>query len=190
LNQISVNAGAPDQPQGNRATDLLLSAAKQAEQSEPAVRAAAMMHIARVLACSDQAAAEQVLEHGIALTEGIEGAAPSLLLSNAVSLAAAVSAKHALPLHDKYGKIDPFPRSVVVLVDNLAQHGHVAEAIAYLRNPLPGDRFPLDFVNNLDRECREDETQRELLPQWTPKIRTIRGHRGPGQWAKGSLTAP
>jgi hypothetical protein len=143
--------------------DLLVSAAKHAEQSEPDVRAAALMHIARVLACSDQAAAEQILGQGIALAEGIEGDAPGLLLRNAVSLAAAVSAKHALPLYKRYGKVGPFPRSVVVFVNNLAQHGHVADAIAYLRHPLPGDRFPLDFVNNLERECRDDETRRELL---------------------------
>jgi hypothetical protein len=83
--------------------DLLAGAAKQAEQAEPAVRAAALMHVARVIARSDQAAAEQLLEQGIALAERIERDAPSLLLRNAVSLAAAVSAKHALPLYAKYG---------------------------------------------------------------------------------------
>lgn len=36
---------------------LLLTALEQAERSEPAVRAAALMHIARVLARSDEAAA-------------------------------------------------------------------------------------------------------------------------------------
>jgi hypothetical protein len=143
--------------------DLLASGANQAEQSEPAVRPAALMHIARVIACSDQAAAEQLLEQGIALAERIEGDASSLLLRNAVSLAAAVSAKHALPLYAKYGKVGPLRRSVVVLVNNLAQHGHIDDAIAYLRSPLPGDRFPLDFVNNIERECRDDETRRELL---------------------------
>jgi hypothetical protein len=38
---------------------LLLTACEQAERSETAVRAAALMHIARVLACSDEAAAVQ-----------------------------------------------------------------------------------------------------------------------------------
>ncbi|HVW08541.1 MAG TPA: hypothetical protein VHC90_08165 [Bryobacteraceae bacterium] len=144
-------------------TDLLLAASKQAEQSEPAVRAAALMHIARVMALSDPAAAIKMLEQGIALAETIERDEPSLLLRNAVALAAAVSAQQALPLYEKYGKVGSLPRSVIVLVNNLAQHGHVADAVAYLRNPLPGDRFPLHFVNNLERECRDDETRRALL---------------------------
>jgi len=77
---------------------LLLTACEQAERSEPAVRAAALMHIARVMARSDQAAAEQLLEQGIALAEKIQTDQPSLLLGNAICLAAAVSARHALPL--------------------------------------------------------------------------------------------
>ena len=81
---------------------LLSSACEQAERSEPAVRAAALMHIARVMARSDRAAAERLLDQGIALTEMIEGDAPSLLLRNTISLAAAVSARHALPLYAKY----------------------------------------------------------------------------------------
>jgi hypothetical protein len=51
---------------------LLLSACEQADHSETAVRAAALMHIARVLARSDQAAAEQLLEQGIALAKQID----------------------------------------------------------------------------------------------------------------------
>ena len=57
---------------------LLLTAREQAERSEPAVRAAALMHIARVLARSDQAAAEQLLEQGIALAKELDGDAASL----------------------------------------------------------------------------------------------------------------
>jgi hypothetical protein len=87
---------------------LLLSACEQADRSEPAVRAATLMHIARVMTRSDQAAAEQLLDEGIALAETIEGDAPSLLLRNAICLAAAVSAKHALPLYTKHRQLDPF----------------------------------------------------------------------------------
>jgi hypothetical protein len=104
---------------------LLLKAREQAERSETAVRAAALMHIARVLAASDQATAEQLLERGIALAKEVDRDATSLLLHNSISLAAAV--------------------------------------IAYLSHPLPGDRFPLHFVNNLERGCRDDETRRKLL---------------------------
>ena len=36
----------------------------------------------------------------------------------------------------------PFGGAVVGLVNVMAQHGHIDDAIAYLRDPLPGDRFP------------------------------------------------
>jgi len=142
---------------------LLLTACEQAERSETPVRAAALMHIARVLACSDQAAAEQLLERGIALAKEIDGDVTSLLLRNAVSLAAAVSAKHAAPLYAEYGRVGPFGGAVVSLVNVMAQHGHLDDAIAYLHDPLPGDRFPLHFVNNLEQECHDDESRRKLL---------------------------
>jgi hypothetical protein len=45
----------------------------------------------------------------------------------------------------------------------MAQHGHADDAIQYLADPLPGDRFPLHFVNNLASECHEDETRLKLL---------------------------
>jgi hypothetical protein len=142
---------------------LLPAAREQAERSETAVRAAALMHIARVLARSDQAAAEQLLERGIALAKSVDGDATSPLLQNAISLAAAVSPKHALPLYAEYRRMDPFGGPVVSLVNVMAEHGHIGDAIAYLSDPLPGDRFPLHFVNNLERECRDDETRRRLL---------------------------
>jgi hypothetical protein len=52
-----------------------------------------------------------------------------------------------------------FGGAVVGLVNAMAEHGHVDDALAYLNDPLPGDCFPLHFVNNLARECRDDETR-------------------------------
>jgi hypothetical protein len=53
---------------------LLSTARDRAERSEPAVRAAALMHIARILARTDQVAAEQLLERGITLAKQLDGA--------------------------------------------------------------------------------------------------------------------
>jgi hypothetical protein len=50
---------------------------------------------------------------------------------------------------------------MVGLVNAMAEHGH--DAIAYLNDPLPGDHFPLHFVNNLDWECRDEDTRLKLL---------------------------
>jgi hypothetical protein len=142
---------------------LLFAARDQAERSEPAVRAAALMHIARVLARSDRIAAEQMLEQAIGLAKQLGSNASSRLLDNAVFLAAATSPKHALPLYPEHRRTDPFGGAVVGLINAMAQHGHVDDAIAYLNDPLSGDRFPLHFVNNLAGECRDDETRLRLL---------------------------
>jgi len=45
----------------------LLAAILQAEQSEPSVRTAALLRIARVLAKADQGEAERLLDRGLAL---------------------------------------------------------------------------------------------------------------------------
>jgi hypothetical protein len=57
------------------------------------------MRIARVLARSDRAAAEQMLETDTGVATELSGRAGSLILGNAIYLAAAVSPKHALPLY-------------------------------------------------------------------------------------------
>ena len=87
-----------------------------------------------------------------------------LLLRNAISLAAWVSAKHALPLYAEYRRIDPFGGAVVGLVNVMAEHGHIGDAIEYLSDPLPGDRFPLSFVNDLEGECPSVLSVRFFLP--------------------------
>jgi hypothetical protein len=60
----------------------------QVEQSDPPVRAAALLHLARVLTAFDQAEAENVLERGIALTLEIPKPANDALIPQAVTLAA------------------------------------------------------------------------------------------------------
>jgi len=142
---------------------LLLAARDQAERSEPAVRAAALMHIARVLKRSDHSAAEQLLTRAIAFAKELDDYTSSLLLRNAVFLAAAVSPKQALPLYADHRELDAFGGAVIGLINAMAEHSHLEDAIAYLSDPLPGDRFPLHFLGNLDRECRDDHTRLKLL---------------------------
>src|SRR4051794_9617210 len=96
---------------------LLLGAREQAEDSEPAVRAAALMRIARILSSTDQVGGEELLERGIALAKELDDRVASLLLENAIHLAAAVSARHALRLYANHRRIDPFGGAVVRLVN-------------------------------------------------------------------------
>ena len=65
---------------------LLSGALDQAERSEPAVRAAALLHVARVLNAFDHPEAERVLERGIALANDLAEPDREVILGEAVSL--------------------------------------------------------------------------------------------------------
>src|SRR5206468_9044623 len=64
---------------------LLSDALEQAERSEPVVRAAALLHIARVLNAFDHAEAERVLDRGIALAADLAEPDREVILCEAVS---------------------------------------------------------------------------------------------------------
>jgi hypothetical protein len=143
--------------------EILAAAIEQAERAQPAVRAAAYLHAARVLTRYDLPSAEALLDRGIALARELSESERTPILTNAIFLAAAVAPSRALPLYAAYRRQDPFGNAVVGLVNAMADHGHIADALAYLRDPLPGDRFPLHFVGNLARACPDEATRGLLL---------------------------
>src|SRR5579862_4540047 len=125
---------------------LLLPILEQAERSETAVRAAALMHIARVLTRSDEAAAVALLKRGLTLAKSLDAEAAELLLNNAVFLAAAVSPRDAFQLyadqkneHEK--RFGRHGSPVVGLANAMAQHGHIRDLLEYFDDPPPGERF-------------------------------------------------
>src|SRR5712691_3761878 len=77
---------------------LLSDALEQAERSEPAVTAAALLHIARVLNAFDHGEAEQVLDRGIALAGELAEPDREVILGEAASLVATVSPDRAIRL--------------------------------------------------------------------------------------------
>src|SRR5262245_33686335 len=115
--------------------ELLSSALDQAEQSEPVVQAAALLHIARVLDAFDHDEAERLLERGITLAGQLPEPERVVILGQAVSLAAAVSPHRALRLAESVPD-GAIPGGVIAkaLFDMLS-HGHVADAVACLSEP-------------------------------------------------------
>jgi hypothetical protein len=85
------------------------------------------------------------------------------ILGNATYLAAAVSPQHALPLYAEFRSRAPWCEDAVGMVNAMAAHGHIQAAVAYLSDPLPGDRFPLLLLGNLERKCVDDVTRLALL---------------------------
>jgi len=141
--------------------DLLSSAREQAEQSEPSVKAAAQLHIARVLTALDRAEAERVLESGITLVSELPEPDRSSISPSMVYLAAAVSPKRALHLASSIG--EPGFMIATGLVITMVRHGFIEEAVSYLCEPVEGEVFPLDAAVNTLSLFPGEETRRKIL---------------------------
>jgi hypothetical protein len=84
--------------------DILSAATEQAEQSDPPVKAAALLCAARVLTAFDQAEAARVLERGIALATALSELDRSTILKGAPYLSLQwVSPQRALRLTSSIG---------------------------------------------------------------------------------------
>jgi hypothetical protein len=136
--------------------DLLARARVEAERAGAAVRAAALMRIARVETAFDRGEARITFEMGLEEARRLPGRARHDLLSSARLLAAAVEPKllHEIPSDD--GHHAGFERGMLVNV--MLQHKHVDAAFEYVTD---GDSFgfPFGFAVNLIHQI-EDESQR------------------------------
>src|SRR5436190_16100629 len=142
---------------------LLSEALEQAEGSEPVIRAAALLHIARVLNAFDHAEAERVLDRGIALAESLAEPDREVILGQAVSLAATVSPDRAIRLapsvrHGLSGD-SPMPKALF----DMLSHGHVAEAVRYLSDPAWGEDYPFDAARQAMARARDAAARLQLL---------------------------
>src|SRR5437762_1603930 len=114
--------------------ELLSASLDEANHSAPAVRAAALLHIARVVNAFDHAEAERVMERGLALANDLPEPDREVVLTQAVSLAATISPKRALQLAPtlSYHMPDNVMRKALF---DMMSHGHVEEAVDYLSAP-------------------------------------------------------
>jgi hypothetical protein len=141
---------------------LLAAALEQAERSDPVVRAAALLHIARVLNAFDHAEAERVLEQGITLAEALPEPDREVVLGQAVSLAATVSPDRAIRLAPTVRNEMPGGPMRKALFDMLS-HGHVAEAIQYLSNPATIGDYPFDAARQAMGRSNDEATRLGIL---------------------------
>jgi uncharacterized protein (TIGR03435 family) len=142
---------------------LLSDALEQAERSEPIVRAAALLHIARVLNAFDHAEAERALDLGIALAGDLAEPDREVILGEAVSLAATVSPDRAIRLaasvRDTGSPRGPMSKALFDMIS----YGHVAEAVQYLTDPVPGEDYPFDAALQAIGRSQDDETRLRIL---------------------------
>jgi hypothetical protein len=106
--------------------DLLADAREQAERSDPAVRAAALLRIARVETAFDRSAARGTFERGLDAIRRILGREGEFLLEQARFVAAAVTPE----LLSGIGGNRSISMSDDWLVQIMIAHGHTDEAIS------------------------------------------------------------
>jgi uncharacterized protein (TIGR03435 family) len=141
---------------------LLSGALDQAERSEPVVRAAALLHIARVRNAFDHTEAERLLERGIALAKDLPEPDREVILGQAVSLAATVSPDRAIRLAPSIRDDMPGGLMTKALFDMLS-HGHVAEAVHYLSDPASVEDYPFDAARQAMGRSTDEATRLRVL---------------------------
>src|SRR5262245_37612816 len=120
--------------------DLVLQAQMDAERATPAVKTAALLHIARVLTKIDVNEAERTLDEALALAATLPDGEREILLGEGAALAATVSPPRALHLVREF----ILDRDSVLerVLFNMAAHGRATDAAAYLSDPIPGEAYP------------------------------------------------
>lgn len=136
---------------------LIQEAIQQAADSAPAVQAAALVHVARVLAVFDKAEAVHILERGIALADTLPEKDRLVLMPEVIATAAAVSPNRALELYASSNAGDAAENMVADRIAmTMIDHGHIAEAARYLSVSDGAERYPFLALGNALAHCKED----------------------------------
>ena len=120
--------------------ELLAAVTLQAEQSEPSVRAAALLRIARVLTKTDQGEAECVLDRGLALLATLPEDERTAIAPQAMCLAACVAPDRAFALRATMSDSIADEKFLFDMV----RHDHAAAAVEYLTRWSENREFPYE----------------------------------------------
>lgn len=137
----------------------LFAAILKAEQSEPSVRTAALLRIARVLAKADQGEAERLLDRGLALLAKLPEEERAAIAPQARCLAACVAPDRAFALRATTS--DPLGNEKFLF--DMVRHGHVAAAVKYLTQWSEDGEFPYAAASETITSAKDDDTRRDIL---------------------------
>ena len=143
--------------------DLLGTARGQAEKTEPSVRAAALLRIARAESGQDVSRALNTLLDSLELVQRLPNSERSHLLEEARSVAAAVSPEllDDIPI-SRRGGLERFASGNLVRV--MLAHGHRDAAVNYLLRCDDPASFPFEYVGNvfyeLDRHSSDSAARK------------------------------
>jgi uncharacterized protein (TIGR03435 family) len=142
---------------------VVTAALAQADRSAPAVKAAALLHIARVVNALDHAEAERVLERGIAAADVLREPDRTVILGQGVSLAATVSPERAIRLARSIeGDRIPGNHMSKALFDMMS-HGHADAAVKYLTSGSADEDYPFDAALQAMGHSKDDATRLQIL---------------------------
>jgi hypothetical protein len=134
--------------------DLLARACDQAERSEPSVRAAALLRIARVLSAHDPVEARSTFHRALNEAQQLSGRDREFLIEQAQQIAAAI----APDLLSQISSAGPIPRHFMseTLGKIMLDHGHTEAAFEYLMHYAEPSSFPFGVVSHLMQSVDEE----------------------------------
>lgn len=138
----------------------LASLVGQAGRAEPAIQAAALLHIARVLTVFDREEAAATLDVGLALADSLPEREKSTILEQGLSLVAAVDPPRAFRLLAE-GSV--LPRHLHHIFQTMVEHGHVEALAAYLIEAGAPAEYPFSIVGLTLQKCADDDTRARVL---------------------------
>jgi uncharacterized protein (TIGR03435 family) len=142
---------------------LFSSALEQAERSAPAIRAAALVHLARVAAGRDRQQARDLLERGIAVANAIEEPTRQILLGEALDPAGAISPDVAVRLLGALANDPMQSHRVVMALYRMFEAGHHDAAMDYLLTGAPDLFYPYDVAARAPGIVKDGRTRAALL---------------------------
>lgn len=155
--------------------ELLADALEQASRSVAPVRAAALLHAARVLTAFDQRRAERVLEEGLATLAVLPAADRVAIEPQARCLIATVSPRRAFTFASARAELHTGTDKFLF---DMMRHGHVHEAVEYLRDGTlqAGESFPYAAAMEASGHTVDDGARLDILRRATRAARADTQH--------------
>jgi len=154
--------------------ELLADARASAGRASPAVKGAALLHIARVLTRHNRAEADRTLTDAFAAIDTLPEDEREILRGEAAVLAATVSPARAFEIAEAL----TFQRASVVemMLCRMSDHAFRAEAAAYLKESGNETDFPFSAVTQAIGQSGDGEERRAVLRK---SIQAMRDRKEP-----------
>lgn len=181
LRNFSLIGYSPPMPQ-----DMLRSAIDRARTSDPTIKAAALLHCARVMTAFDREEAIRLLDEGLALTMTFpqHSSEREEILTAGCLCAAAVDPERAMHLYNSGLSSRHIELSNLIWV--MLNHCHITNAIQLLSGNQKSGEYPFVAVGVVMTRCSNDDDRRGILrtaiDAWKSRASTSPLDRSSSHW--------